>query len=422
MIMRILKRILGFIFGVLILYGIFWYFMKDKDYSEGKEPIWGVTLSTFYASSLGISWQDVFLASLNELGVKKFRIPLYWQEVEAEEGKYDFSKAQYMLDELKKKDAKAILVVGRRQPRWPECHQPEWVSERSETEIRDALRKLLQEEVKTFKDHPALEAWQVENEPFLSIFGKCPEPDEVFLKEEMEFVQSQSSLPIILTDSGELSLWFRTASLTSIMGTTLYRVVWNPVLGFWRYDFVPPIFYYGRAKLVLLAYPKLDRVIISELQAEPWVPEKYTSIVEMPLEEQLKTWSPERFEESLNYAKRTGFDEAYLWGVEWWYWMKTEQDNHDYWKRASALWKNKDNTVGVAPARPLQMESVPDPVSKTGTFLDLPVSEKEMGLTRILDVAKGVSLKGMEYLLGLFRESAPTFLGKILTNEIDKNQ
>ena len=46
----------------------------------------------------------------------------------------------------------------------------------------------------------------------------------------------------------------------------------------------------------------------------------------------------EKFNENIEYAKKTGFDEMYLWGVEWWYWMKQKGDN-SYWNRVKELFK-----------------------------------------------------------------------------------
>lgn len=34
---------------------------------------------------------------------------------------------------------------------------------------------------------------------------------------------------------------------------------------------------------------------------------------------------------NLEFAKRAGFDEIYIWGVEWWYWLKEEKANSEFW-------------------------------------------------------------------------------------------
>jgi len=47
----------------------------------------------------------------------------------------------------------------------------------------------------------------------------------------------------------------------------------------------------------------------------------------------------DKFKGIIDYAQRTGFEEAYLWGVEWWYWKK-EHGNNALWQEAKKLWAN----------------------------------------------------------------------------------
>jgi hypothetical protein len=35
--------------------------------------------------------------------------------------------------------------------------------------------------------------------------------------------------------------------------------------------------------------------------------------------------------DSIDFAKKAGFDEIYFWGVEWWAWLKSHGDA-DIWK------------------------------------------------------------------------------------------
>jgi len=43
------------------------------------------------------------------------------------------------------------------------------------------------------------------------------------------------------------------------------------------------------------------------------------------------------FRSTITYVKETGFDEVYLRGVEWWYYMKGEGDD-SFWNEAKKLW------------------------------------------------------------------------------------
>lgn len=73
---------------------------------------------------------------------------------------------------------------------------------------------------------------------------------------------------------------------------------------------------------------------VIELQAEPWAP---TMPGETPLEEQYKSMNAERFRKNIAYARATAFDEFYLWGVEWWYWLGEKHNNWEIWNEARGL-------------------------------------------------------------------------------------
>jgi len=135
----------------------------------------------------------------------------------------------------------------------------------------------------------------------------------------------------LVTDSGELSIWIRAARRGDIFGTTMYRTVWNRVVGELTYPLPPSFFRFKRAITELVVGQK--PMIVIELQGEPWGPKL---IYETPLDEQLKTMNPEKFKDILEYIKGTGFDTFYLWGVEWWYYLR--QNGHpEYWEKVKNL-------------------------------------------------------------------------------------
>ena len=170
---------------------------------------------------------------------------------------------------------------------------------------------------------------------FFESFGECPALDKDFLDKEIDLVRSLDNRPIIITASGELSSWISEAKRADILGTTLYRIVWNKYLGNLRYPF-PPVFYQKRADLIKRFFG-VQKVIVVELAVEPW---GQTLLYELPLEEQLKSMNLEEFKKTIQYAKETGFEEVYLWGAEWWYWLKTAQDDKLIWDEAKELWRN----------------------------------------------------------------------------------
>lgn len=322
-------RFLVFLIALLILGG-FYLVRKPVGFSQTFE--WNVVFSKIWSQRLGLDWKDNYLAILNDLKPKKVRIPVYWQEIEAKEGRFVFSDYDFMVKEAGLRNIQVILVVGRKTPRWPECHLPDWAKERTQEDQKKAVLKMIEPTINHFKDFKNVYAFQIENEPFLN-FGECPLFGGDFLSREIELVKSiDTKRPVITTDSGELSFWLPSAKRGDIFGTTMYRFVHSPTFGFVTYPF-PPQFFWLKANLVHLFYPQKP-ITVSELQAEPWGDKM---IYDLTLEEQIKAMSPERFLGNFEYAKQVGFSEIHLWGSEWWYLLKTKFQRPEYWEMVKKL-------------------------------------------------------------------------------------
>jgi len=296
----------------------------------------GVTFSQRYARDLGVDWKKAYIAVLDDLGVRKLRIPIYWDIVERDRGAYDFSDTDWMLDEAAKRGAEVVLVVGQREPRWPECHIPEWVKSEGNGAYREArLTDFVGTAVTRYRDSKALAVWQVENEPFVTFFGECPPLSRDFFDNEIAYVKAiDPSRPILITDSGEFSTWTAAAARGDILGTTMYRKVYNPSQGYVTYP-IGPNYYRFKAELLRLFMGK-DRFIVAELQAEPWA---NGWVADKSVEEQYETMNPELLREYVDYARRVGFSEAYLWGAEWWYWLKDVKGESAVWDTAKELFR-----------------------------------------------------------------------------------
>jgi hypothetical protein len=313
--MRGTLRILVFI-ALVFVFLFTLVFLQSAPTGFSSNIQWGVTFSKPLAIDMGLNWQETYLAILDDLKVKYLRLPVYWEDVEPQKNNYNFNDYDWMIKEAEKRKVKLILVVGYKLPRWPECHEPNWAkSEVSSLKTQDLLN-YIKTVVNRYKENPALYAWQVENEPFLS-FGECPKLDVEFLDKEIELVRSlDATHPIVLTDSGELGFWLKAAKRGDIFGTTMYRVVWNKYLGYIRYDLLlPHQFFWLKANLIHLFYPQKP-IIVSELQAEPWRGEG------MDLKQ---------FSKNIEFVKKVGFSEVYLWGAEWWYWLKVKHQDSRFW-------------------------------------------------------------------------------------------
>jgi hypothetical protein len=294
---------------------------------------WGVTFGHSQAEDLGLDWRETYLALLDDVGVRNVRIPIYWDELEREKNTFDFSSWDWQLEELEKRGGKAMLVIGFKLPRWPECRFPQWVDSTDAAQWEPKLFRMLRAVVVHYQDSPTVWAWQVENEPLLR-FGVCPQRDHGRLDDEVSLVrQLDPSRPIVLTDTGENSFWIEAGKRADIIGSTLYRIIHNPTLGYVHYPY-PPVMYARKYMWEQWLFPH-TRMIFSEVQAEPWVTSP--PISQWPLATQYETMSPQQFLDVIAYVRKTGFDTAYLWGAEWWYWAKATGDDPRIWDEARVL-------------------------------------------------------------------------------------
>ena len=85
----------------------------------------GVTFVPDYAESLGLNPNQTLNALLN-INIKNFRFTSYWSDIEPNQNSYNFSELDQEFAMANAHHAKVLLVVGLRQPRWPECHPPNW--------------------------------------------------------------------------------------------------------------------------------------------------------------------------------------------------------------------------------------------------------------------------------------------------------
>jgi len=315
---------------------IFCYLFVGKA-PVSKNIIWGVNFSQKGAEDLKIDWKEIYLAILDDLKVKQVKLITHWDLVERQNNDYYFDDVDWQVKEAEKRGVKLIFVLGIKTGRWPECHDPKWARGLSNEEEQQELLKYIEEIILRYKDSKAITVWQVENEPLFK-FGDCPWQDKNFWKKEIDLVKSlDSSRPIIASDSGENSFWVNPAKSGDIVGVTMYRKVWGHVtnnLGFYINLPYPPVYYWRKAQIINKLFNK--EVICVELQAEPWGPVPFYTL---SLQEQEKTMNGNIFKNNIEYAKQTGLKEFYLWGAEWWYWMKESQNKPEVWNEATKLFK-----------------------------------------------------------------------------------
>lgn len=329
-----------------IVTGLLWLglisYARGLPVDENREVTWGLTFSQKYSRQLGLDWQKNYEEILRELQPRKVRLVAYWDEIEKQAGVFDFSDLDWLVEKSKETGTEVILAVGIKSPRWPECHNPIWTDKLSRAAFESLAQNYIGKTVERYKNNPAIAVWQVENEPFLN-FGGCGEIEQDFLAREIDIVKSlDKTRPILITDSGEFGSWYRAVKTGDVFGTTMYRKVYSPkygkLTGIIEYPLEPAFFKLKEKIVRQLAGAENKKFIVVELQAEPW------GRVEIPLlsyEEQVDIFSPEYFADTIEYARLTGFDEYYLWGAEWWYKLKEQNNDGRYWEYAKEIINKK---------------------------------------------------------------------------------
>lgn len=307
------------------MYGIArWYIWQNSS----KPMHVGVTFIPRYARYYELDPKQTMRALIDELNIKQFRLVSYWDESEAVQGTYDFTDLDWQFKYAEDAEAKVSLAIGLRQPRWPECHMPIWAmnmqKEQWQTELKDYMKAVIER----YKDSPALESYQLENEFFMTVFGECPDHSRERLVDEFNFVkQVDPNHPVIISRSNNAVGLPVGDPRPDVFGVSIYKRVWDKTLTKRYFEYPFPAWFYGFLAGAGKIVTGRD-MIIHELQAEPWAP---TETKTASLAEQDKSLNPERLRGRFTYGEGTGMREMYLWGAEWWYWRKVKHNDSGVW-------------------------------------------------------------------------------------------
>ena len=322
--------LIAFIFLVAIL--IFYIYLANRPVPEKIN--YGISFNTPYAKELNLDWEEVYGAVINDLGVKRFRLAAHWNMIEQDNNVWNFVELDKQINIAEENNAEIILAVGRRLPRWPECHIPGWAIDESWEFQQKEILEYIEVVINRYKDRDAIIYWQIENEPYLDVFATehCGKLDEDFLKEEIEFVRTlDNKKPILVTDSGNLGTWISPWKRGDAFGTSVYVYLWNKEIGPFK-SYLPPSFYRFKTSLMeLIAGDKPSMLI--ELSLEPWL---LQPVVDTPISVQLERMNIDKFKEIIDFAEKTQFEDQYLWGAEWWYYMK-QKGHPEFWDEAKEI-------------------------------------------------------------------------------------
>lgn len=311
------------------MYGIAqWYI-----HSERSKPLqYGVSFIPDYASSLGVDPQQTMDALLG-IGVKNFRLVSYWSDMEQSPGQYDFSQLDWQFQKAEKAHAKIVLVLGLRQPRWPECHMPAWAMNEPPQEWSNQLEIFMQKVVERYKNSPSLDKYQLENEYFLKGFGTCTNYDRQRLVDEYNLVKkADSTHPVIVPRSNNGIGYPVGQPQPDEFSVSVYKRVWDAGVTHRYIEYPFPAWYYG----FMAGFQKIvtgKDMRIGELQAEAWPPNG-KSITDISLAEQNKSLDAKRLHDRFTYGKNTGMREIDLWGAEYWYYRLQVLHDPSLWNVA----------------------------------------------------------------------------------------
>lgn len=311
----------------------------------------GANFSHRHAAWLGLDPDACYRQLLDELGVRRVRISVYWDEVAPAPDHLDFAPIRRWLDPLEQRGAKALVTLGLKAQRWPEYYPPGWLTEdvslpmgcdlEAQPRVVAHMLLLLERLTAFLADYDAVDAWQVENEPFLpsmrhTVAWRFP---PALLAREIAVVREADPRrrPIVVNHSTQNRFdgrWWQALAQADVLAENVYTR--KPNTWPWPRYFnahaipllAPPL---GREARVALAMGK--ELWVTELQAEPWERADVHTLTPA----RTGSVSPERIEANLRLVRRAGARRVYLWGAEWWRFTADRDNDARYWNLAHRL-------------------------------------------------------------------------------------
>lgn len=329
------RRIVFIIFAFLIvwtgaMYGVAqWYIHKHHD----QPLVLGASFVPDYAQSFGLDPHDTLQAMLSDLKLKRVRLVSYWKDIEPTPGTYDFSGLDWQFALAKQYGAKVTLSIGMRQPRWPECHEPDWVKAEPKSVWQPQLFKFIEATVNHYKNNPALGDYELENEFFMKVFGKCTDFTRSRLVDEYNLVKAMDPKRKIIVSRSDNWIGIPVGQPTpDEFAISVYKRVWDATITHRYFEYPLPAWFYSSLAGSEELLSGKD-MIIHELQAEPWTPNGL-EITQISVAEQFKSMDAKRLDARIKYGEATGMRTIDLWGAEWWYWLKVKQGDPSVWNVA----------------------------------------------------------------------------------------
>jgi hypothetical protein len=188
------------------------------------------------------------------------------------------------------------LAMGLRQPRWPECHGPDWAMAKPMEEWSVDLNNYMTKVIERYKDRASLVEYQLENEFFLSVFGICPDFSRERLISEAQLVHDLDPDTTLVISRSNNALGFPVGDpRPDKFAVSVYKRVWDKTLTKRYFEYPFPAWFYG----FLAGGGKIltgNDLFIHELQTEAWLPPQY-NMKTAPIDELYKSLNPDRLEQ-----------------------------------------------------------------------------------------------------------------------------
>lgn len=291
----------------------------------------GASFSPRQAAYLGLDRRQTF-RQLLELRLAPIRLSVFWDEVDG--GGY--GDLDWQLDEAERAGLGVLLGVGMKGQRWPEFYIPSrlapparaWADvAASSPSLRAGVLELVARTVERYRGHPALVAWQVENEPLNRSGPKRWWIGPDFVAQEIAEVRRlDPTRPLLLNGFAHFNLILdilsnpiglgigRLVSLIGpgdVLGLDVYVRIGFRLLGLEGVASATSGWADQAARWRARAEAEGRQAWITEAQAEPWEATPATNL-------RPRSFSPSDLTLIADRLRLGGFHTILLWGSEYW--------------------------------------------------------------------------------------------------------
>lgn len=276
----------------------------------------GTTFSNKYCHELGLDPLATFAELIKQLKLEAVRIPFYWDEIEANKGEFNFDYYQEIYNLANSHSIKITPALGRKVPRWPEYHVPNW-ADKTRADLMKNLNNWYEAAFNFINKQAGTVSIQIENEPLFAFGENKFLPTLKELKQEIAIVRSLTELPLITSASSQFKNYKKLLKLVDRVGVNIYEVVYDANKESYRSYNHPQKFYNKIAK-------RSENIFVAELQAEPW---GTIQVKDMVKSEWSKSCNPDLIKGLFAKVKAAGFSETWFWGCEWWIYLKQKRED-----------------------------------------------------------------------------------------------